>query len=169
VLGGVYANFSNAAETGVFRSAPTGIAGLDTLTARDLYYRLAGFWRGTFPQSWSEKEAPRLAAPGGTSSPGLLVRLSGSTLVSTTVPYSDESWPYHLAGACLCVADAPARLSLVASHGITAQIPATVGPGPHPLVFYRAGVASNLAEIRISEYPAVTFAGPVLEARLYPR
>ncbi len=139
VLGGVCANFTDAGETGIFRSSPTGLAGLDTLTARDVYYRLAGLWRGTFPQSWTEQEAPRLAAPNGTASPGVLVRLSGTALVSTAVPYADESWPYHLAGTCLCVAGAPARLSFVARRGVTAQIPAAVGPGPHPLVFYRAG------------------------------
>jgi len=169
LLGGVYANFTGAGETGIFRSAPIGLAGLDTLTARDVYYRLAGLWRGTFPQSWTEKEAPRLAAPNGTASPGALARLLGTALVSAAVPYADESWPYHLAGACLCVAGAPARLSFVARRGVIAQIPAAVAPGPHPLVFYRAGQASNLTEIRISEYPAVTFAGPVLEAKLDPR
>lgn len=166
LLGGVYASFSDSAENGIFRSVPTGRAGLDTLTPRDLYYTLAGRWGGTFPSSWKETGLPRLSDPGGSRSPGTLIRLSGSGLANTIVPYSDESWPYHLAGTCLCIGGAPARLNSLSPRALTAQIPPAVGPGPHPLVFYRAGQASNFSQIIVSDFSTVTLAGPILEARL---
>jgi hypothetical protein len=169
VLGGVYANFSDSGDAGIFRSVPTGNAGLDTLTPRPVYYALAGLWGGTFPSAWKESEAPRLVNPEAPTLPGALVRFSGAALANSAVPYSDESWPYHLAGTCLCVAGAPARLSSLSRRSVTALIPAAAGPGSRPLVFYRAGQASNLSRIEISEFSTVTSAGPVLESRAKAR
>ena len=167
-FGGVYASFADS-EAGLFRSEPTGQAGLDTLSPRPLYWRLAGLWGGTYPAAWVEKDKPRLAAPGGTTAAGVLVRLEGSSLVNSVAPYSDESWPYHLAGTCLCLAGAPARMSFLSPRAVTAQIPSGAEPGPRLLIFYRAGQASDPVRIDIGEFSTVTSAGPVIEARLRPR
>ncbi|HVX67328.1 MAG TPA: hypothetical protein VHA11_12030 [Bryobacteraceae bacterium] len=162
--GGVYASFTG--EDGLFRSTPTAQPGMDTLAPRGLYYALAGQWGGTFPASWEEARAPQLVTSGGAVPPGALLRLSGAALLQTAAPYEDETWPYHLAGSCLCVGSTPARLSFVAAGTVTALLPATVMPGTRTLVFYRAGVASNFVQIRLSEVSKATLAGPVLDARL---
>lgn len=164
-LGSVYGSFAEAGQGGVFQSAPTEFAGYETLTPMPVYYTLAGLWGGTFPEAWTEKEAPRLGSPDGPTSAGALVRLSGSALATAAAPYADEKWPYHLAGTCLCVAGAPARLGFVSAGEITAQIPLSAEPGSPPLVFYRAGQASNFLRIHVSEFSAGGFAGAVLEAR----
>jgi hypothetical protein len=166
LVGGIYGSFSDAGDAGIFQSAPTEYAGFTTLIPQPVYYRLAGLWGGTFPDSWTEKQAPRLDSPDAPASAGALVRLAGTALLNTAAPYSDEAWPYHLAGTCLCVAGAPARLSFLSAHAVTAQVPLTAEPGSRPLVFYRAGQASNFSRIHVSEFSAVTFTGPVLEARV---
>lgn len=84
-------------------------------------------------------------------------------------PYADESWPYHLAGTCLCLAGAPARMSFLSPRAVTAQIPTGAEPGPRLLIFYRAGQASDPVRIDIGEFSTVTSAGPVIEASLRPR
>jgi hypothetical protein len=163
--GGVYASFTG--EDGLFRSAPTGYPALDTLAPRGLYYALAGQWGGTFPAAWEEVRAPRLGTSAATVSPGALVRLSGAALLQAAAPYADESWPYHLAGTCLCVGNVPARLSFVAPGTLTALVPPAAAPGTQTLVYYRAGVASNFIQVRLSELSKATLAGPVLDARLH--
>ncbi|MGE5646389.1 MAG: hypothetical protein ACM336_11420 [Acidobacteriota bacterium] len=165
-LGGVYGSFAEAGDGGVFRSSPTEFAGYETLTPMPVYYTLAGLWGGTFPEAWTEKRAPLLASPDGPTSAGALVRLPGGALATAAAPYADESWPYHLAETCLCVAGAPARLGFVSASQITAQIPPSAEPGSPPLVLYRAGQASNFVRIHVSEFSAGGFAGAVLEARM---
>ncbi len=162
-LPGMFASFTG--EQGLFTTAPAGQTGFDTLTPSRIYYRLAGLWRGTFPASWRDPDAPALARPSGSASPGALIQFSGSALVEAATPYSDESWPYSLATACVCVGSAPARLSYLAPGVVTAQVPQNATPGPRSVVFYRGGQASNVVELHVAELSTVTFAGPVIEAR----
>ncbi len=169
LAGGVYASYADQGDGALLRAEATGREGLDTLTARMLFYRLAGLWGGTFPAVWREAHPPRLASPQGTVSPGAVVRLAGLTLLQAAVPYEDESWPYYMAGSCLCVGTAPARLSFVAEGAVTVQIPSGAATGALPLVFYRAGEASNFVQLQVSEASTATLAGPVIEARLHSR
>jgi hypothetical protein len=65
------------------------------------------------------------------------------------------------------VGNVPARLSFVAPGTLTALVPPAAAPGTQTLVYYRAGVASNFIQVRLSELSKATLAGPVLDARLH--
>ncbi len=84
-------------------------------------------------------------------------------------PYSDETWPFHLGGACLCIDGQPARLSFVGARTLTAQVPPSLEAGEARVVFYRAGQASNVIPLHISEFSAGGRSEPALEARLHRR
>ena len=161
--------FRNDAWFGIFRAEPAASEGLDSLSPRAVYYRLAGLWGGTYPAAFREGKAPYLAAPAAdprqTLTPGSLLRLSGSELLHTATPFEDESWPLSLGTSCLCVGPAPARLSFLSPRVVSAQIPPGLEAGERALVFFRAGRASNALPVRIERLSAGTHAGPVLEAR----
>lgn len=129
--------------------------------------REAGRWGGRYPAAWGEPERPRLAEIEDSVTPGALVRLPGRALLHRGPPFSDEGWPFHLAQTCLCVGGLPARLNFVASGEVSVQIPPGLEPGERSVVFFRAGAASNAVTIRVRQFSAASFAGPVLEARLH--
>jgi hypothetical protein len=160
----VEANFVGPGESDLFQNVP-GSDGIPSLTPRANFYRLAGLWGGTYPAGWSEPARPRLD-PADPASSTALIRLSGKALLNSTTPYSDETWPFHLGGGCLCIDGQPARLSFLGSEILTAQIPAALEPGQALVVFYRAGRASNVVGLHISEFSAGTRTGPILDARL---
>ena len=158
------ASFAGPAEKDLFERV-VDASGVESLRPRTAYYKLAGLWGGTYPAAWSEKDTPRLNVPDA-ASPGGLVRLTGSALMNATAPYADESWPFQLGGTCLCAGGQPARLSFVAPGEVAAQVPGALEPGETPLVFYRAGRASNPVTLHVSEFSAGARTGPELEARL---
>jgi hypothetical protein len=161
------ANFLGPAEADLFESVPAAQAGIESLRPRASFYALAGIWRGTYPAGWSEPARPRLD-PADPASAGALVRLTGSALLNAGAPYADESWPFHLGGACLCVGGQPARLSFVGRDSITVQVPPALEAGQARLVLYRAGQASNAIWLHVSEFSAGARPGPVVEARGRP-
>lgn len=163
VLGAIYASFDM--QNGLFSTflqpddAPT-------LVPRPVFYRLAGIWGGNFPPAWKETVPPRLDPPDTALTPGAVVRLAGAALTTGGAPFSDEAWPYHLGGICLCVNGLPARLAFVSAQAVNAQIPPAVAAGPATLVLYRAGKASNVSELRVAELSTGASSGPITEARL---
>lgn len=163
VLGAIYASFDM--QNGLFSAFLTP-KNAPTLLPRPVFYRLAGIWGGTFPPAWKEAQPPRLEPPDTAPTPGAVVRFSGAALTTAAAPYTDEAWPYHLGGICLCVNGLPARLSFVSALAVNAQIPPAVAAGPATLVLYRAGKASNVKELRVSELSAGASSGPIIEARL---
>ena len=151
------ASFEGPDEADLFESVG------ESLRPRPSFYARAGTWGGTYPEAWSEPAPPQLD-PAEPSSAGALVRVTGSALLNASAPYADESWPFHLGGACLCVGGQPARLSFVGPKAITAQVPVALEAGPARVVLYRAGQASNVIWLHVSEFSAGARPGPVIEA-----
>lgn len=166
-LGAIYADFYDA----LFRADDADGPGRNSLHARPIFYTLAGLWDGTYPAAWADKDAPHLLnlQAWGVFAPGTVIGINGRALTASIAPYTDEQWPFSLGTSCLCVGGLPARLSRIASGELDVQLPTGLESGEKMAVFFRAGQASNPLPIRIGQFSAGPFLGPVLEAVLTAR
>ncbi|MBM3747468.1 MAG: hypothetical protein FJW34_16910 [Acidobacteria bacterium] len=160
--------FRNDGWSGIFRVTATGQPGADSLGARSVAGVLTRLWGGPGLSAPVETGRPRLArvenAASGLemASPGALVRVTGDRLARVTA--ADPRWPFYLGQTCLCFSAAAARLGMLASAELSAQVPPELPPGETTVVLYRAGVAGEFLRVRLSQNAPGIFPGGLVWA-----
>ena len=175
--GGFPDGFRNDGWLGLFGLRASSLAGLDSLRPRDAYFALSGVWGGSPPPELTISSPPSLN-PGGvthlatrrtTIAPGSLVAWNGASLSSSNRAAANATLPNQLGTTSACIGGSPAPLYFAGPGIVRGQAPLGLAPGPVETIVFRAGQASNAAQVNVAAVaPGILDGGVIRSGRPCP-